>query len=213
MVVRKMKDKNNKKKLNEKGAMFGLDARIALAIFASVSIIVGVALYNVVKRVRATAFISELREIGKAWEQYYLDTGKDLPECNTPPQGTRATKELVKSDVKGWKGPYLNYKEAYYMAPVLGHGKYGDIHLISARDIEWGNNVNWKSVARCNEGDKCYVWVHIHKVSDDLKGEIDNIIDNGDGPSNGNFRWLQLNDGGDDRIYLKYAPFKNPPVL
>tara|TARA_Y100000590_G_scaffold312511_1_gene353198 strand:- start:819 stop:1040 length:222 start_codon:yes stop_codon:yes gene_type:complete len=64
-------------KLN-KGAMFGLDARIALAIFGALSVISGAALYSAIQEARVTQLITSLNEIGKAYEAYILDTGAEI---------------------------------------------------------------------------------------------------------------------------------------
>jgi len=47
--------------LNNKGAMFGLDSRIALAIFGALSVISGAALYSAIQEAKATALYNELR--------------------------------------------------------------------------------------------------------------------------------------------------------
>ena len=69
-------------KFKNKGAMFGLDVRIALAIFGALSVISGAALYSAIQDAEATAVLTELEEIGKAWEAYYLDTGETLSFAN-----------------------------------------------------------------------------------------------------------------------------------
>ena len=51
----------------KKGAMFGLDARIALAIFGALSVISGAALYSAIQDAQATAMIVRLNEVGKAF--------------------------------------------------------------------------------------------------------------------------------------------------
>ena len=58
--------------------MFGLDARIALAIFGALSVISGAALYSAIQQAKVTETVTELDNISKAWAQYYLDTGEVL---------------------------------------------------------------------------------------------------------------------------------------
>tara|TARA_Y100001960_G_scaffold333703_1_gene440401 strand:+ start:58 stop:294 length:237 start_codon:yes stop_codon:yes gene_type:complete len=65
--------------MNKKAAMFGLDARIALAIFGTLSVISGAALYSAIQDAKAMALLTEMREVTKAWEQFYLDTGAEKP--------------------------------------------------------------------------------------------------------------------------------------
>ena len=82
-----------------KGAMFGLDARIALAIFGALSVISGAALYSAIQNSKVTAAITEMNEVGKAWEAHYLDTGEMPNRVNSSSSDTEyhilRTKELV----------------------------------------------------------------------------------------------------------------------
>tara|TARA_Y100001960_G_scaffold326092_1_gene409734 strand:+ start:608 stop:1177 length:570 start_codon:yes stop_codon:yes gene_type:complete len=83
----------------KKAAMFGLDARIALAIFGALSVISGAALYSAIEDAKVTSIISEFNEYGKAYEQYYLDVG------SVPAK----PKDLVEDpSLAGWAGPYLS---------------------------------------------------------------------------------------------------------
>ena len=50
----------------KKGAMFGLDARIALAIFGALSVILGAALYSAIQEAKNQQIISMFSEISKA---------------------------------------------------------------------------------------------------------------------------------------------------
>ena len=93
----------------KKGAMFGLDARIALAIFGALSVISGAALYSAIQQSKIVAFHQEYVEMAKAIEQYMLDTGQNVPITSTY---WADPDELFKSDVEGWKGPYLQDRGA-----------------------------------------------------------------------------------------------------
>ena len=86
----------------KKGAMFGLDARIALAIFGALSVISGAALYSAIQESKVVNIVVELEEIAKAMEAYYLDTGVELEPYKIS--------NLVKSTASGWKGPYINHE-------------------------------------------------------------------------------------------------------
>tara|TARA_Y100001960_G_C14595815_1_gene788039 strand:- start:886 stop:1026 length:141 start_codon:yes stop_codon:yes gene_type:complete len=44
----------------KKGAMFGIDARIALAIFGALSAISGAALYSAIQQSKVTVLVTEL---------------------------------------------------------------------------------------------------------------------------------------------------------
>ena len=52
--------------VNKKGGMFGLNARIALAIFGALSVISGAALYSAIQQSKAISVLTTAKEIGKA---------------------------------------------------------------------------------------------------------------------------------------------------
>ena len=89
--------------------MFGLDARIALAIFGGLSVITGAALYKVIQQVKVTAVIADLSELSKAYDAYTLDTGLDLDYAADGASRYLEIGELVESSVTGWNGPYTSY--------------------------------------------------------------------------------------------------------
>ena len=98
--------------LNKKAAMFGLDARIALAIFGALSVISGAAWYSAIQQSKVIAIVSDLNEIGKAYEAYILDTGAN-PSDNSVHSGHFDIADLVVDpSVSGWSGPYLSYSIA-----------------------------------------------------------------------------------------------------
>ena len=99
----------------KKGAMFGLDARIALAIFGALSVISGAALYSAIQNARVTAIVAELEEMSKAYQAYVLDTGENLTFKENPSASDIALKTidlLEDPGLTGWAGPYLAYSSA-----------------------------------------------------------------------------------------------------
>jgi type II secretory pathway pseudopilin PulG len=90
-----------------KGAMFGLDARIALAIFGALSVISGAALYSAIQEAKVTAFYAQVKEIEKAFESIYIDLGT-LPQHNAGLADVTVNYLNNNLDnLKGWNGPYL----------------------------------------------------------------------------------------------------------
>lgn len=67
------------KLLNNKGAMFGLDARIALAILGALSVISGAALYSAIQEAKITKLLATFNEFEKGLASYLLDVGEDVP--------------------------------------------------------------------------------------------------------------------------------------
>jgi len=197
-----------------KGAMFGLDARIALAIFGALSVISGAALYSAIQDARATALLTDMTEVGKAWEQYYLDTGVNLPQNSSDSSSQEfyrlRTQQLVENtdNVKNWKGPYLNYKVNSYN---LFHPQFSQVHIVTITNEEtWGDSISWPT-GKCTTGKQCYINVMISGIANDyLAKTIDQKIDNSDGLTKGKFRWWFVNDGSYYRYHLQYAPTDNP---
>lgn len=93
-------------KYYQKAAMFGLDARIALAIFGALSVITGSSLYSAIKQAQVTAMITELQELGKSYDAYLLDTRKQLSISASFVY--LQIEKLLSDTVKDWKGPYIN---------------------------------------------------------------------------------------------------------
>jgi len=197
--------------MTKSGAMFGLDARIALAIFGALSVISGAALYSAIQKTQATALLADLNEVAKAWESYYLDTGQLPPFLSTSSgdweEHTYKTAELISSTVKGWRGPYLPYELSGL--DVL-HSKYHQIFIPTISDAGgWGGTVNWDPVGLCDGSNKCYAWVHLSGIeSETLMKAVDDIVDNGDGAKAGNFRWRDVGGAHKWGTYFKIAPVK-----
>ena len=196
---------------NKKGAMFGLDARIALAIFGALSVISGAALYSAIQSSKATAMLAEMREISKAWEQYLLDTSSIVSDSTG---SLLKIKELVSniSSVNGWNGPYLSYVATSDY--VLDHPTYRDIHLFQALDTEnWGDAITWTAAGaneECLSGESnCHVWLQITNVPEIQTAKaIDELVDGGDGFSKGNFR-VVTSQSSPNYYILKVASVAN----
>ena len=197
---------------NRKGAMFGLDARIALAIFGALSVISGAALYSAIQNSKATALLADLNEFGKAWESYYLDTGSDLPRLTgvAPLPHLAKVADLTSSAVSGWKGPYTSLKVKTSNTNVLTKLNNNDEYIIIyAKDTDWGVSGNdWYPTHICDSSNPCYAWVHVKGTGVDVGTAIDEIVDGGDGADKGKFRYRKSSDIYDSRYFLKYAPIQ-----
>jgi len=196
----------------KKAAMFGLDARIALAIFGALSVISGVALYTVIQKAKATAMHQELIEFGKAWEAHLLDTGLDLPKYNAGSPNYRDLHGLIEDQGNfGWNGPYGNWKMHSIWTNTLHYSRFGGgLYLMSIKsDNSWGGAVNYTNGVCTNDID-CYLWIYTSVVKGSYFKKIDDIVDSGDGAASGSFRWVNMGDAYDTRIFLKYAPYGKP---
>tara|TARA_Y100001960_G_C14689575_1_gene835651 strand:+ start:190 stop:816 length:627 start_codon:yes stop_codon:yes gene_type:complete len=180
----------------KKGAMFGLDARIALAIFGALSVISGAALYSAIKDARAIAFLNQLEEVSKAIDAYRLDVGRDVVTGNTGT--TRQLGVLVKdyNTDAGWNGPYLPFEET--SIDVITNDKkifkaraYSDRNIAGVSTIS--NGVSCSSTKTCD----LYITVEFNAVNKnvaegiELYKALDAKIDGGDGFKSGKIHATQ----------------------
>lgn len=149
------------KNLN-KAAMFGLDARIALAIFGALSVISGAALYSAIKESKITALSTEINEIEKAVAQYYLDTGI-YPNLNpiSPIYNLDANNLLTKpSAVNNWQGPYLSLAinaGELLISSVDSNITYGIGYRKSGT---WGGQASSDMVCK-KSYTTCHIWIGV----------------------------------------------------
>jgi len=172
----------------KKGAMFGLDARIALAIFGALSVISGAALYSAIQNSRIVAFIADIKEAEKALEQFMLDTGKDLTLGGT---FGATSKDLVSSTANGWKGPYLPYEISSSDNSALAYPKYTNLFFRYAVDSNWSHpgSAAYYCHDASNAGKPCYYWSMINGVTTDIQKAVDLYIDGAASANSGNVRY------------------------
>ncbi len=181
--------------------MFGLDARIALAIFGALSVISGAALYSAIQEAKVTSYITQLNELGKAWEQYYLDTGTYVPRQDA---SHAASVNLVKNaaSVIGWNGPYVSdsVESGNYIASS------NDLSLLR---LFLYRKSDYSGV--CEAGD-CYMWVRhdVYNTNMDLIKAIDLRIDGEVNASTGAVQYFTDGASGSTQTILlyRYAPFE-----
>ena len=187
----------------KKGAMFGLDARIALAIFGSLSVISGAALYSAIQDSKITAVITEANELGNAYTAYYLDTGVGLPVASG--DWLRLRSLLTDDGVAGWNGPYFSAQISVDHAidtPVLGR-----YLLANFLDGEWTSSTADQYCDTGSVGGSCSLWVGIYggDVTDDIVKSMDEKIDGSYDVKNGRLRVI-VSGSGTNYVYIKYSP-------
>lgn len=161
----------------KKGAMFGLDARIALAIFGALSVISGAALYSAIQESRVTQTIVQLEEAEKAMSAYYLDVGS-LPLNNS--NSTLNGSELIEDtkSLSTWNGPYIGYRKV-----DLVFMKDEDISMsyLYGKDTAWGRDTG-DTIPRVpctsmSAGEKCHLWIARQWVDGSIAEVVDERID------------------------------------
>lgn len=191
----------------KKAAMFGLDARIALAIFGTLSVISGAALYSAIQEAKVVSLVAKMNEISKAMESYLLDTGLDIP---VDTNSVLDTSELITSTKTGWKGPYLSYNlGTAYNTPYEGLlDESVHSYLIRKISNEWVGQV---AVVACTAGKVCSYWINARKVPKDLAAAYDLKVDGVSNVNAGSVRVRDLTDVNYKSVYLKIFPLINQP--
>jgi len=179
---------------NKKGAMFGLDARIALVIFGALSVISGAALYSAIKDARATSILATLNELSKASEQYLLDTGAKVPLVSS--ENINLLSFKLDNGVEGWNGPYTGLNVVSSTSIV-----YNDINIYGKiRKISTWTTAQTAFPDSCSDGDNdCAEWffLYTNEASEfdyirNIYNVLDQKVDGGDGVDAGKIR---LRDG------------------
>jgi type II secretory pathway pseudopilin PulG len=176
--------------LKQKGAMFGLDARIALAIFGALSVISGAALFSVIGEAQTRATYYEMQELGKAVEQYYLDVGHFPSIASNADVDFFIIDNLIQNTdgVAGWRGPYIGFEIG--SSSYLERSEY-DFYIFLLNDkATWGGATrpNRADTGKCLSGQDCFAWIRIDGGSDKLFTLIDEQVDGGDGEETGKVR-------------------------
>lgn len=192
-------------KLLKKAAMFGLDARIALAIFGALSVISGAALYSAIQKSKLTTYVANVNEVIKSIEAFMLDTGQDLILGNVH---TFDAEDLVvdRSSVTGWNGPYI---------PLGLPPADTNNHLIDFNNaftsstnlfVKRAPNTSWTDpdpVAGCDGTVPCYYWIETGCYDTSSVQLIDNEFDGSVDASAGKIRYTTCIDGVTYKMYYQ----------
>lgn len=172
-----------------KAAMFGLDARIALAIFGALSVISGVALYSAIQKAKVISYITQLKEIEKSIESYMLDTGQDIP-LRSGSNYLVNQRELIISSVAGWNGPYFDNGKFIVKAPldisVFSSPIEGSTILIDI--IDDAKEPTAANVECTTSSVSCSYWIRYVLISKQQADSIDKEIDGNISATTGNVR-------------------------
>jgi type II secretory pathway pseudopilin PulG len=175
----------------KKGGMFGLDARIALAIFGALSVISGAALYSAIQQSKAIAIATSMQEFAKAYEQYILDTGEGMPANAGHATDVSAVGLVEDPGISGWKGPYLPYQKngATYLS--VNNSSIDSGYFVRAGIEEW--TTSWPSSRTCDGSRKCYIWVSYYtagaNITESILQDLDLHFDGEADSNDGRFRY------------------------
>ena len=193
-----------------KGAMFGLDARIALAIFGALSVISGAALYSAIQQSKVVKNVTYLEEVAKGLEQHILDVGY-FPENNSGNKEIGVLAANYKSEAS-WNGPYIGEDTGFSTSLKLNN-LTGDSSIDSSyrlKAVVEGNTVSL--IASC-DGKICnYFLVRSLAKSSatsatliEFTNSLDEYVDNGDGGTTGKVQFVDT--GTDFWFGYKLMPY------
>ena len=187
----------------KKGAMFGLDARIALAIFGALSVISGAALYSAIQDSKTVAIIADLEEMNKAYEQYLLDTGLELPVSQQSLYLN--SHQLVDNNlaVDAWNGPYIGY-ETQGPNHVLKYPRGVDIFLAHGLSDTWTAWVGTSSDYQCVSNKICAVYSGVDELTQSQAEAIDKYIDGSVDYYEGRVKIFPISNNY--HVFLKHRP-------
>ena len=159
----------------QKGAMFGLDARIALAIFAALSVIAGYLGISKLETAHKAAFLKEIMAYEDAITQMQTDFGVFYEFAIDNSDGVHdfnaieTSTDNVKSNfLTKWHGPYIE-------GIRQDHPQYGSFTLTYGQD---------DYTSACTYNTTCYVWINLTNVPDELWQWVNKVVDeqNGSAP-------------------------------
>ena len=171
-------------KLNlKKGAMFGLDARVALAIIGTLVVISSFYAYSIVRDAKVGAIIFDGKEIVKAIESYEYDINNELGNFAAT-EKLELSKLLSDSDTK-WKGPYISTVNIGIDNSRLVSPNLGSFYVFKAKGRE-ATDVTDDPFIACVSGQTCYLWMiyddsAFSSVINNMAQKLDEQLDSLDG--------------------------------
>ena len=198
----------------KKGAMFGLDARIALAIFGALSVISGAALYSAIQSAQLERIMQYYVEMVKATQHYYLENGQMLSQSDA--DDVRVSGLVTNIDsLSTWNGPYISNTSPRGLG-LFPESNYYALWL--QKSSTWSSNINRNTCALASND--CAEW-HVIYVKDALLvpqmisvfEKLDQIIDGGDGELAGNMRYSKNTANATAIGWVMYRGLNHPRVI
>jgi type II secretory pathway pseudopilin PulG len=159
------------------GAMFGLDARLAMMIFAIMATVAGYVAYGRITMARNAAIIGEIDAMTDALRAYQTDMGTfylftlDKPvddETSIEDLSALWDKSKVKQGFRNrWSGPYISTETRH-------HRTYGNWTIFYAQ----GDRKNY-----CTTDSDCFIWLSLSKVPATVWDEVNAYYDEASGRS------------------------------
>lgn len=161
--------------MRQRGALFGLDARLALAIFGVLATITGFVAFGRLETARTSVVVADLQNFEKAFQHYQADLGTFfLFTLNKAPDDTESANDItalwdeamVKPGFRPrWNGPYLDREHRRSRE----HGSWSVFYAQADRQ-------NY-----CTTDSECAIWLTLSAVPADLWEELNRLLDEGGG--------------------------------
>lgn len=154
---------------SQSGALFGLDARIALAVFSILAVVAGVAVVANFADTKAKSLGTELTETGQAIELMQSDLKTDIFRALSQPSGKNAFQALYDNQVirednnlrAAWNGPYIKFTSNV-------NPRYGDMLLVKGADDH---------TQPCTGNEMCYLYLVYSRMPLDVLQEVNKLVD------------------------------------
>jgi type II secretory pathway pseudopilin PulG len=155
---------------SNKGALFGMDARIAMAIFASISVAIGYFAFGKIDMAKNSALLRELNAIHDAIQDYQSDMGTFYQFTIATSNGSNDFIALydsstISANFQGlWNGPY-------YQASSTSHLTYGSFTITYGQDDR----------SACTGSSECHAWITITQIPQKIWNEVNAFADENGG--------------------------------
>lgn len=159
---------------SQRGALFGMDARLALMIFTVLTGTLGYYSYGKLKTVRQAALIKELEDIDIALRSYQADMGTFVPFTIEPPTDKQERRQdisvlwsldHVKSNYAPlWNGPYVDFSKDDHQL----YGTYGLTYMTDAQ-------------TPCRSNANCFAFIEISNVPEEVWQRVNAYFDESQG--------------------------------
>lgn len=183
----------------QRGAMFGLDARLTLAILAGLSIVAGASMAQIMQDRRADNLLFEHSKVSSAVAAIQEDLETNVHDSLTSSDDTNAYLALVDGTLltpaaeRNWLGPYL--REFY----SNDHDSYGDIFLMRRQDA-----IASACTATVIRNRECFYYYVVSEVPITTVEDVNENLDGAEGTpqSTGAVQWDTIT-ANDARLYMR----------
>lgn len=161
--------------LSQSGAFFGLDARLAMLVFAVLSVVAGYVAFGRIAIAKQAVLIGELQAYEHALQQYQTDLGTFyLFTLDKPADDTSSVDDITAlwdvTKVKPafrprWNGPYMNVRSRR-------NRTYGNYSVFYAQ----ADRKNY-----CTTDSDCFVWLGLSRVPAAMWQDVNSYYDEGGG--------------------------------